>query len=1356
MSEKTGLLYEFAGFRLDVAQRILTRNREPLALTPKVFETLLVLVQNSGKVLEKDELMKTLWPDSFVEEGNLSQNISILRKTLGDDRNGNGLIQTIPRRGYKFVAAVKEIDSDSPQSSLAADYWNCHTPFRSLQVFEPEDAWLFFGRDREISELLERLACAPVLAVVGNSGCGKSSLIRAGLLPALQTGRFCQEGRPVPWKIAVFRPSVLPFDYLAEVLASQLAPELSMKEQAEFVADCRSKFPLDPKALRNAVIALANGAAERTNEEKTHVLLVADQFEELFTLTAQRETRDHYIDSILSASNSGGAIVVHVVLALRADFYAQCLEHPELGRQLGMNQYNVPRMNREQLRECIERRLRLASASSEPGLIDALLEDVGEEPGNLALLEHALGQLWDRSGGFGRTLTNRAYSEIGRLRGALGRHADEVYASLGSDRLKLLARKIFLELVHLGEDGDTTNSSDTRRRVSKAELLVLGESEEIEQLLARLASSRLISTGGSEQEPFVEVSHEALIREWPALREWIAVHRDSLRLERRLRQAAEEWERVKRDSGALLQGARLAQGEEWLVNSSESSIIVREFLQASIAARDEASRAKLARSRWFSFAFGILLFVALGVTWYVYRLQLVEKSRALAARAEEMRGRDQGQALDLAISAWQTAKTDEAHLAVTRAFPQLIATLNHYAGVESAVFSPDGQFVLTASDDHTARIWNSKNGNLLATLSGHDNKIIYAEYSPNGELIVTSSFDHTARVWSAKDGALRAVLAHADKLIRAHFSSDSQRIVTSSFDQTARVWSIDGTLLATLQGHTNTIDWATFSSDGRHIITASYDHTARLWNGTDYTLVAILRDHSNVVTSAEFSPDNQRVVTSSGDGTARLWSSVDGHLMTILQHGGWVDRATFSPDGHRIATASTDRTGRVWDSENGLLLLTLQGHVGGVGHISFSPDGRLILTDSADASARLWNADDGRLLVTLQPPPGIALAPNEGFVAPWFSAFSPDGHFVVASLGDPAARIWNITAACRTLVSLQDHSGALRSIESSHDGSYISTAALDNTARVWDAKNGRLIVTLKGHSDYVYTATFSPDDLRVLTASKDHTARIWSRTDGHEFTILNGHSDQVLEGRFSPDGRRIVTASTDHTARLWDSEDGHVVAVLEGHTNQLTGAQFSPNGKYIVTSGYDGIARIWNQEGRLVTTLQGHTDEISHTSFSPDSKWVVTSSKDRTARVWDIATGRSVVVLKGHTGIVSTAFFSPDGHLIVTSSYDGTARIWSSSDGHLLTVLEGHAGVLYFAAFSPDGQRIVTASNDRTARLWESANGRLVASLQGHTNVVSAVAYSHDGQRVATASYDGTARIWRIITLDDLQRILAE
>jgi WD40 repeat protein/DNA-binding winged helix-turn-helix (wHTH) protein len=1371
MNGRTEAFYEFAGFRLDVAKRILIRQGEPVVLTPKVFDTLLFLVENNGRILEKGELMKALWPESFVEEGNLSQNIFVLRKVLGDDRNGNSFIQTIPRRGYRFVAAVRRIegrapesgDRDSSQSSLVAEYWNCHSPFRSLQAFEPEDAWLFFGRDSEIDELLERLACSPVLVVIGNSGSGKSSLVRAGLVPALQAGRFCHEGTAVKsWRIVIFRPSGSPFDYLAEVLPSQVAPELNLKEQAEFVADCRNKFLIDQDGLRNAVSALVNANTHATSEKdklgQIHVLLVADQFEEIFTLTSNRETRDRYINALLAASRSGGAVAIHVIMALRADFYAQCLEHAEFSRCLQTNLYNVPRMARAQLQESIERRMQLAAAQAEPGLIDSLLEEVGSEPGNLALLEHALGQLWDKCGSYNCTLTNQAYAEIGRLRGALGRHADEVYSSLGDDRLKRLAQKIFLELVHLGEDAGIGNSgsNDTRRRVSKTDLLSLGDTEEVELLLARLASSRLIATGGSEEETFVEVSHEALIREWPALREWIAIHRDSLRLERRLRQAAQDWEEAKRDPAALLQGSRLAQAEEWLARSSKAISPLLEFVLASAELRDLAARKKLARLRWFSCALALLLLMATGVAWYAYRMQLKEKSRTLAAQAEEIRYRDQGQALDFAIRGWQTAKTEEARLAVTKTFPQLLATLTHSDAVEIAVFSPDGQRILTASDDHTARLWNSVDGHLLATLLGHTDKIIYVEFSPDGKRIVTASFDHTARTWNAASGTPLATLqGHADKLLRARFSPDGERVVTASYDHTARVWSsADGRLLGTLKGHNWTVENAAFSPDGQRIVTASWDGSARIWSSTDYTLLNELVGHNSVVRGADFSPDGQRIVTYSSDHTTRVWSSSDAHLLFVLRHDGPIRNAVFSPNGRCIATASFDHTARVWDSENGRLLLSLEGHAGAVRHVTFSADSRLILTDSDDSTARVWSNVDGQLLAILQKPAGTSPVPDDFFSAPIFSAFSPDGRRIVTTFLEPAARVWNIASAGQVIAVLRGHTREIRDISISPNGHNISTAGLDNTARIWNSTNGQLLHTLYGHSDYIYTAVFSPDSQLVVTASKDKTARIWNVADGRQLAMLRGHTDQVSGAWFSPDGQRIVTASVDHTARVW-SVSGRLLNILNGHAAEVWEAQFSPDGQRIVTASRDHTAGVWSADGRLLNTLRGHTDKLSGAQFSPDGKHIVTASWDQTARIWNSEDGRLLTTFLGHADIIWSARFSPDGKRIVTVSSDHTARVWNSADGSLLRTLEAPS-IIWNAQFSSDGQRIITDCNDRTARVWDAASGHLLAALQGHTSLVVNLAFYPDGQRIATASYDQTARVWRVITLDDLEQMLAK
>src|SRR5262245_11710266 len=816
----------------------------------------------------------------------------------------------------------------------------------------------------------------------------------------------------------------------------------------------------DEDALRNAVSALVLAASSATDRAPAApVLLVVDQFEEIFTLTASPQVRKGYIDALLSAARQegAGAVPVHLVLALRADFYAPCLDHAQLSRCLETNLYNLPRMAPDQMRQTIENRLRLVEGRAEPGLIDSLLEDVGTEPGNLALLEHALGQLWDRCGGPGCTFTNHAYAEIGRLRGALGRHADSVYQGLADDEEKLLAQKIFLELVHLGE-----GAQDTRRRVAKAKLLRLGNPEQVERLLERLASSRLIATGREAERTFVEVSHEALIREWPALHEWLAQNREELALERRLLQAAEEWGNLRQDPGALLQGARLAQAEDWLRGNPVAPDLARQFVRASLDARTEAARKEkeaqerelsrqrttAQRFRWFSYALGVLLLVAAASAWYAYHQRVLERSRAMAARAEELALRDHGQALDLAIQSWRLAKTDEAYFAVAKAFPDLLFTMSHDDTVYRTVFSPDGQRILSVSLDHTAKLWSAKDGRLLAVLR-HDDAVEHGEFSPGGERVVTASDDRTARLWNVADGRLLQVFrGHTGKVFRVEFSPDGKRVVTTSTDQTARVWNCaDGKLLLTISGHTSYVSRARFSPDGRRIVTASYDRTARVWDSASGRLQAIL-NHDEIVMYAEFSPDGKRIVTG-GVGRARLWNS-DGNILAILKHEGEVTRAAFSTDGQRIATSSFDHTARIWSSQDGRLLVTMR-HDGPVQHVEFSPDGRYIATASFDRTARVWNSQDGRLLTVL----------GGHTQRVYHAAFSPSGDQIVTGSGDHTVRVWSLFGGWSTTVLR--HNAPVCDAAFSPDGQLVATASLDRTARIWSVPEGRALSTLQGH-----------------------------------------------------------------------------------------------------------------------------------------------------------------------------------------------------------------------------------------------------------------------------------------------------
>lgn len=1292
--------YEFSGFQLDLAQKVLTCNGEMILLPRKALGLLLYLVQNRGRILEKIELMEALWPDSFVEENNLSHHIFVLRKALGDDQNGNSFIQTIPRRGYKFVATVRELDSfsaegknGSGESTSASDYWSQNSPFRSLRAFEPEDSWLFFGREAEVQDLLVRLYRFPVLAIIGNSGSGKSSLVRAGLIPALHktSDTNSQAGT---WRIVVCRPSAAPFDYLAEILPGSLAPELGIQEQTDFITHCREKLPSGGASLRDSIAAIA--CASSGGKQHTRVLLVVDQFEEIFTLIETQELRTRYIDELLAAGSLEGAVPIHLVLILRADFYANCLEHPALSIALETNLYNLPRMSHTQLRTSIEKRLQLTEGQTEPGLIDSLLADVGTEPGDLALLEHALGLLWERCRDSGHTLTNQAYSEIGRLRGALGRHADYFYDSIADEARRQLVRRIFLELVHLGE-----GAQEARRRVRKADLLALEDAPQVELLLALLASSRLIAIEAEGQEVFVEVSHEALIREWPTLREWITQSREEIRLERRMMQAAEEWNGLGREPGALLQGTRLAQAQDWLTAHPDAAALVREFIEASSTAElktarheQEAQEQELARQqelreqaearteaekqlrqeqeagasearrsalrmRWLSFSLAFLLLIAAGAAWSAHQQKIRQEALTLAAQAEEVLPRDNGLALDLAIKSWRTAKTEEGRLTVTKTFPTLLATFKHDGPVEQAAFSPDGQLILTASDDRIARVWSALDGHLVATLRGHTDKIVDAQFSPDSRRIVTASDDHTARVWD----------------------------------------SLNGQLVLVLNGHTDKVTDASFSPDGSLIITSSYDATSQIWNSTNGRRLFTLRGHTAPIWRASFSPDSQRIITASCDKTARVWSSVDGQLIYVFQHDRGVDYAQYSPDGKQILTGSQDNIARIWNSSNGHILATLH-HAGPSSHAVFSRDGQRVVTTSFDHTAKIWNTNNGSLLQTLK------------------------------------------------------HDGVVRWAEFSPDGRYVATASSNRTALIWAAHNGSLLVTLQGHGDEVRTVGFSSDSQQVLTASADHTARLWSISGVRLKINLTGHTGAVGGVAFSPNGQKIATASADHTAKIWRALDGGLLDTLIGHAEQVTSVAFSPDGQRIVTGSYDHTAKIWHaHDGRLLNTLIGHTDIVLSASFSRDGQQIVTASQDHTTRIWNSNDGNLLTILSGRTAGVSDAVFSTGGRNRFTSSNDHSLRVWNKSDNNLATPLlqDGLTG----AVLSPDGYYIATYTPS-IVWLWSAHTGQLFATFHGHTAEILDLTFAPDSHFIATASRDQTARVWQIMTLEDLERILSE
>ncbi len=678
---------------------------------------------------------------------------------------------------------------------------------------------------------------------------------------------------------------------------------------------------------------------------------------------------------------------------------------------------------------------------------------------------------------------------------------------------------------------------------------------------------------------------------------------------------------------------------------------------------------------------------------------------------------------------------------ILRRCPRLSQVIFHDDAVMSALFSPDGRRVVTASHDNMARVWDAETGQPITPPLKHAKQVNFAAFSPDGRRVVTASRDNTARVWDTEIGQpITPPLEHGQWVNHAAFSPDGRRVVTASFDHTARMWDAgSGQPITPPLKHQWAVQHAVFSPDGRRVVTASEDKTARVWDAETGQPITPPLKHEKLVSDAEFSPDGRRVVTASEDNTARVWDAGTGQPITPpLKHDSVVYHAEFSPDGRRVVTASEDKTARVWDAGTGQPTTPPLKHDGRVRHAAFSPDGRRVVTASHDQTARVWDAETGE---PVMPP-----LKHEDWVQD--AEFSPDGRRVVTASEDKTARVWDAGSGQPVTPPLK-HDDRVNHAAFSPDSRRLVTANDDKMARVWDAETGEPITPPLKHAQLVNHAAFSPDGRRVVTASYDKTARVWDAGTGQPITPPLKHLDWVNHAAFSPDGRRVVTASQDKTARVWDAGSGQPITPPLKHDDQVNHAAFSPDGRRLVTATDHMTARVWDAEtGQPITPPLKHEEWVTHQAFSPDGRRVVvTTGHDHTARVWDVESGQPVTPPLKHDLFVKDAEFSPDGRRVVTASFDHTARVWDAGTGQPITPPLKHDDWVSHAAFSPDGRRVVTTSGPNASRVWDIETGQPIALLK-HEDRVNLAEFSPDGLRVVTVTHD-TVRVWDLPISDD-------
>ncbi len=1170
-------------------------------------------------------------------------------------------------------------------------------PYRGLDAFREEDASFFFGRGNAedattpIGALVQKVREHSFVMVVGRSGTGKSSLVFAGLMPALR------RNRDKFWTVVSIRPG-------SDALRA-LAEAFNPRDPDQGAAEYATKITREVEALqsgdRDQLAQMVADYLATVEGKPDRLLLYVDQWEELYSQAPDtvdparagpyRKKVERFIELLLTASRIAP---VTVVATVRADFYDPLIRHQELQTILPAQQVILTGMSRTDLEQTITEPAKILGLTFDPPkLVQNILDDVGNDDGMLPLLQFALKETWARRDDGKMTLA--AYEAAGGVKEAIKTTAERTFENLSPGEQQA-ARQLFLRLVTPGE-----GKEDTRARA------VMPEAEIQRKIVQQFASAkaRLLVTGSDRaSRPIVEVAHEALIRTWPRLREWIDTNREKLRWRAAIVEAKKEWElQDKREDMLLPAGFQLERARTLLNDPGDITIDdISEFVSLSVARaekdrikkeeelkqRQEAqrrkARAQLITTCTLSGAALIVAFFLGLLLWETRQTQRRETfvmtgiaDRAMSEARYERAMRAALEDLPTGFRmpwhlGWSAPEIEvlEAKLAGAAQASRSQLRLDVHGGeVRSATFSPDGARLLTASEDGVARIWDPGNGALIAELKGHEKGIISAQFNLRGTKIVTASIDHTARIWDTATGAqLVRISGHGGIVFSAAFSPDEKIVATASADGTARLWdAATGRQLLSLEPHAGTVTGVAFNPNGDRVVTALQDRTARVWDTATGAQTLELQGHGNAVRGVAFSPDGTRIVTASWDHTARVWDARTGaELLRLDGHSDAVRSAVFSPDGTRIATASNDGTARVWDARTGATTLQFNGHRAAVVNVAFDKLGERIATASEDGTARVWDCRDPRSLLRLDPGTGFIIG----------GAFSRDGTRIATASSGRIATIWNASNGNR-LVDLVGHEGVVRSVSFNRDGSRIVTASSDKTARVWDTATGHELLRIEGQAPF-RSAAFSPDGQRIVTASEDRTATVWSAADASLLLSLKGHQDALWSATFSPLGDRIVTASEDATARVWDAQTGTALAVLRGHDGQaVVSAAFSPDGTRIVTASWDHTALVWDANtGRILPAPIGNGPmKLAHkgflvfsAAFSPAGDRIVTASGDRNVHVWDATTGVEILSLKGHSANVRAAVFSPDSARLLTTSEDGTALVW---DARWLATLHG-------------------------------------------------------------------------------------
>jgi WD40 repeat protein/tRNA A-37 threonylcarbamoyl transferase component Bud32 len=1109
-------------------------------------------------------------------------------------------------------------------------------PYRGLMAFRSEDGDLFFGREEVVTSILDRLLDGRFMAVVGASGTGKSSLVRAGLVPAY--------GRASEGPVVMMTPGS------------------------------------DPPA--ELTLLLSNGWPS---------LLVVDQLEELFTLCPDESTRARFVDALMDLWETASAAIV---VALRADFYGRCADHPRLAAAVAEHQHLLGPMRIDELRRAIEGPARAAGLRLETGLVDAMLADVEGEPGALPLLSHALSESWARRDG--RVLTRAGYLAAGGVRGAIAQTAEEVFLGCSQPE-QVLMREMFLRLTELGEA-----TEDTRRRVPLAELEERA-GEETAAVIERLAGARLLVVGDDS----AEIAHEALIREWPRLRGWLAEDREELRMLRHLTTAARSWDETGRDDADLYRGPRLAAAVDLAGDERQLSRVEREFLRASQDAqtrelRNARRRARRLRGLLAGVAAALVVALIAGSFAVVQRgsarhTATVAQAGRLAAQSREVAGEHPDLGLLLALEAGRiddSVDTRGALLGALEHASRIRAWLHGFsAPVTASAFSPDGRLLASATQLETT-LWDTASWHPVGPpLRSSQGRAEGLDFSPDGRTLAIAGGEGRVELWDVASRKMRRELrdpAGAASGVRA---------------LSAVRYSPDGSVIAAGGQEENHVTlWATATGRviGRPIITNPPGSGAQ---------------------SISFSPDSRRIAVPGAPGSVGIWEVATGRRVgKPLRIGSAdVEEAIFARGGRTLIVSDDSGAVSVVDVATGRRLrppLSVGDKPAAALHLS--PDGRLLAAASFAGAVFVWDLETG---VPYGSPLAADTSPVNDVV------FSPDGSMLVSSHVGSAV-VWNMSGEQAIGKPVGGPRDLITDVAFSPDGKRLVAGRLGGGTAVYDTATRRQVLRIDGDS-VVTAVAFHPHGRLVAIGTIDGKVRLLDAKTGAGAGLkLDSGNSAVWQIGFSPDGRLLAVAVDPNGAagfdgqqrqgmvQLWDVQSRRRVgrAIRPGAGSVLALA-FDGESTLLATGSYRGRLDLWDTstQARLGKPMTVTDDGMLSVAFDPSGRLVAGGGAIGPVRVWRVADQRPAFPpLAGHTGPVTGVAFDSSGSFLATTSLFGGTRVWERATGlgygDELVASARPASLtptidLPFLglgnAFSPDGKLLAVAGIETRAMVWE-------------------------------------------------------